>query len=93
MSRSETDQMSNWFYYKMQDVCISWTQLVPETDHFKKRESTIHLKQGPDFHSKKCNFILENKNIGTIESKIYGEKSYFTLSLTKYVLDASTGKV
>lgn len=55
----------------------------------KKTESTIHLKQGPDFHSKKgfkWNFILENKNIGTIESKIYGGKKLFYLTFNQICL-------
>lgn len=37
--------------------------------------------------------MLENKSIGNIEIKIFGEKSDFTLRLSKYVLVDSTGKV
>lgn len=89
VSRWETNQLPNWFYYKMQDVCINWTQLVPEKDRFKKRESTIHLEQGLDSHSKKgfkWNFILENKNIGTIETKLYGGKKLFYLTFNQLCL-------
>lgn len=37
--------------------------------------------------------MLENNSIGNIEIKIFGEKSDFTLRLSKYVLVDSTGKV
>lgn len=45
-------------------------------------ESKIQLQQRSNFYSKqlfKWNFILENKNIGKVEMKIYGGKPFYLM--------------